>query len=512
MRKCFSAVFFVTALWAVPSAWAADPSAPVRVQTSDEILRGDIDRIVAETGDMIVGIRIVALGDASSGAPAEVLYSLRADLPLVPASTMKLLTTAACLDRFGPDWRIRTHVGRLPAAGGGAKWDLAVIGGGDPNFSGRFFGGDAVGVFRQWAKVLKGRGVEAVGRIVLDDTLFDETLQHPNWPSNQRNEWYAVPVSALNLNDNCVDVHIAPGQVGEPALVRLDPPVGYATLEGTILTVADRKDHGYRVDRIVGDGSATMMRIQVGGRYWARMPETIEYRAVVNPTVYFGVALAQTLRAEGIAVAGPIVRERLVDATGRTRREFIADIVHASRLDATAAIANKRSQGLYAECLLKLLGAYGSEPNPRTTLPPVRGSWAAGVEEVRRWLDDRGIPADGCVIDDGSGLSKQNRLTALCVTELLRVMVERHGEAFVRTLAEPGQDGSLRNRMRNTPAEGRVYGKTGYVLGTSALSGYVRTKSGRMAAYSVIMNMVPWGGLWKARQAQDKICLRLVEY
>ena len=510
MRKCFSAVFFVTALWAVPSAWAAAPSA--------EILRGDIDRIVAETGDMIVGIRIVALGDASSGAPAEVLYSLRADLPLVPASTMKLLTTAACLDRFGPDWRIRTHIGRLPAAGGaggaggGARWDLAVIGGGDPNFSGRFFGGDAVGAFRQWAKVLKARGVEAVGRVVLDDTLFDETLQHPNWPSNQRDEWYAAPVSALSLNDNCVDVHITPGRVGEPALVRLDPPVGYATLEGTILTVADRKDHGYRVDRIAGDGSATLMRIQVGGRCWARTGESVEYRAVVNPTVYFGVALAQTLRAEGIAVAGPIVRERLVDATGRARRDFIVDVVHASRLDVTAAVANKRSQGLYAECLLKLLGAYGSEPNPRTTLPPVRGSWAAGAEEVRRWLDDRSIPADGCIIDDGSGLSKQNRLTALCVTELLRVMVERHGEAFVRTLAEPGQDGSLRNRMRNTPAEGRVYGKTGYVLGTSALSGYVRTKSGRTVVYSVIMNMVPWGGLWKARQAQDKICLRLVEY
>jgi D-alanyl-D-alanine carboxypeptidase/D-alanyl-D-alanine-endopeptidase (penicillin-binding protein 4) len=91
-------------------------------------------------------------------------------------------------------------------------------------------------------------------------------------------------------------------------------------------------------------------------------------------------------------------------------------------------------------------------------------------------------------------------------------MLQRHGERFVLTLAAAGQDGSLSKRMRNTPAEGRVYGKTGYILGTSALSGYVRAKSGRTVIFSVLMNDVPWGELWKARVAQDKVCLRLVDY
>jgi D-alanyl-D-alanine carboxypeptidase/D-alanyl-D-alanine-endopeptidase (penicillin-binding protein 4) len=264
------------------------------------------------------------------------------------------------------------------------------------------------------------------------------------------------------------------------------------------------------------------MRLRVAGRYWVGAGEAVEERTVVSPTMFFGSVLAETLRAEGIAVAGPVARERLTDSSGRVRPDFECDAVHTSRLDATAAVANKRSQGLYAECLLKLLGAYaplarqgaagdGGAPPVGAALPPRQGSWPAGVEEAQRWLAERGIPTDGCVMEDGSGLSKQDRLTALAVTELLRVMYERHGETFLKTLAVAGQDGSLAKRLSNTAAEGRVFGKTGYVLGTSALSGYVRARSGRVLVFSILMNDVPWGELWKARLAQDKVCLRLVE-
>jgi D-alanyl-D-alanine carboxypeptidase/D-alanyl-D-alanine-endopeptidase (penicillin-binding protein 4) len=254
------------------------------------------------------------------------------------------------------------------------------------------------------------------------------------------------------------------------------------------------------------------MRIRAAGRFHAGAAEGVEYRTVADPTMFFGAALIEALRAEGIAVAGPAVRQRLVDAEGKARPEFAPDIIHSSRLDVTIAVADKRSQGMYAECLMKLLGAWGPTPKGAHPLPPRQGTWTNGSEEIRRWMVERGIPPDGCVIDDGSGLSKENRLTALAVTELLAVMGERHGDTFVQSLAVAGQDGSLARRMRSTSAEGRVFGKTGYVLGASALSGYVRAKSGRMIAFSILMNDVPWGELWRARQAQDKICIRLVDY
>jgi D-alanyl-D-alanine carboxypeptidase/D-alanyl-D-alanine-endopeptidase (penicillin-binding protein 4) len=129
-----------------------------------------------------------------------------------------------------------------------------------------------------------------------------------------------------------------------------------------------------------------------------------------------------------------------------------------------------------------------------------------------RWLEDRDLPREGCVLDDGSGLSRENRLTAMAVTELLGLMDARHGEPWEETLAVAGRDGSLRRRMRGSVAEGRVFAKTGYIRGVSCLSGYVRARSGRRLAFSILMNGVPWGELWKARLAQDKVCIRVVNF
>jgi D-alanyl-D-alanine carboxypeptidase/D-alanyl-D-alanine-endopeptidase (penicillin-binding protein 4) len=251
------------------------------------------------------------------------------------------------------------------------------------------------------------------------------------------------------------------------------------------------------------------IRIRASGRCWTGAAESAESRTVVDPTMFFGAALADTLRAGGIAVAGPVVRGCLVGPDGGPRREFTCDLVHASPLLATVTIANKRSQGFYAESLMKILGAFGPTPRSRAAVPR-QGTWINGAEEVRRWLADRGIRAGGCLIDDGSGLSKENRLTAACVTQVLAVMYGLYGETFVETLSVAGDDGSLRKRMRSTAAEGRVFGKTGYVAGVSALSGYIRARSGRTIAFSILMNDIG-GNLWKARLAQDKICVRLAD-
>ena len=534
MRMRLLAVLVTIALAAAPAAWgakaapekkaapaakaqpdtkspapAAEAKPPEPPKSPAEALRADLDRIFADAAlaKTSVAVRIIAAGE-----PGEELYALRPDQPMVPASTMKLVTTAACFDRLGPDWRIRTTVGHIPSAGTDAKFDLAVIGGGDPNFSGRFWGGDIVGAFRRWADVLKARGLTVIGRIVLDDSLFDAVTQHPHWPADQRGEWYEAPVSALVLADSCVEIHVSAAKAGEPAVVRVDPPGSGVEVDGTIMTVAEKAQHSFSIARIPSPGPGAAVRLRFAGKYWPGAGETTEFRTVVNPTMFFGSALAEALRSEGIAVAGPVVREKLTDVEGRARPDFETDVSHTSRLDATAAVANKRSQGLYAECLCKLLGAYAATPNVETPLPTRQGTWASGTAEARRWMAESGIPSDGCVIDDGSGLSRENRLTPAAVTEVLRQMLQRHGERFVQTLAAAGQEGSLSKRMRGTAAEGRVYGKTGYILGTSALSGYVRAKSGRTVIFSVLMNDVPWGELWKARTAQDKVCLRLVEY
>jgi serine-type D-Ala-D-Ala carboxypeptidase/endopeptidase (penicillin-binding protein 4) len=499
-----------------PSKSAAPKAAPKAASksTTPATLHADLDRILAEAGVPATSLaaRVILLPEAAGRITGDVLYAERAGEPMVPASTLKLVTTSACFDRYGPDWRFKTYVGRLPTTVKDCQVDLGVIGGGDPNISGRFFGGETTAPFRRWAETLKARGIKAIGRIVLDDSLFDDTTQHPHWPADQKAEWYEAPVGALVLNDSCIDIHVNAGPVGQPAKVTLDPPCSSVTIDGAILTVADKTAATFSIERIPEAAAGAAMRLKVGGKFWAQAPEAVEYRTVVNPTMYFGAVLADTLRSEGISVAGPIAIERLCDKDGKARADFTCEVVHASRLDMTVAVANKKSQSVYAECMMKLLGAFGSNGKIETQLPPRQGNWKNGAEEAMKWMAERNIPTDNCFIDDGSGLSKENRLTALTVSELLAVMYARHGDAFVETLSVAGQDGSLANRMKGTPAAGHVFGKTGYVLGTSALSGYVHTKSGRTIAFSLIMNDVPWGELWKARQAQDRLCVRLMDY
>ena len=513
----------------LPATKAGQPSPrgdkiPAADDAAAKALQADLGKILADAGltKNVTTARVLSVSEKGGPGGARVLLDLKAAEPVIPASTMKLLTTAACLDRLGFDWLIRTHVGRLPAAARDAPPDLVVIGGGDPNFSGRFYDGDAVGVFRKWAAVLKHRGVTAVGGLVLDDTLFDNMYTHPNWPANQREEWYEAPVGALDLNDNCVDVHVAPAaKAGDPAKVSLVPESPYASVTGSIATVAE-KGGKFSLNRELfpaPEGPAEkaaaqgpLMNIAALGKISLKAFEGCEFRAVGDPTMFFGLTLADTLKKEGIAVAGPVTRRRVCDRNGALPPDFVCDLVHTSRIDASATVANKRSQGMYAECLSKLLGAFGPTPACQAPLPPRQGSWKTGTEEAVRWLNDVGINAEGCVLEDGSGLSKQNRLTAACVADVLRVMYERHGTAFMETLSVAARDGSLRNRMKGTAAEGNVYGKTGYVYGVSALSGYVKTKSGSVLAYSIIMNGFPMGELWKARAAQDKACVRMAEY
>ena len=532
----FLFVLFVQLLVAEQPS-ATPPTAQIPAETPAEravrTLREDLDRIFASAGlpDTIIAARVVALGAGREGR--EVLYSVRADQPLVPASTTKLVTTAACWERLGPDWRIRTRVGHVAPEKKGDPPDLAVLGGGDPNFSGRFWDDDPVGAFRQWAGVLKSRGLTKLGRVLLDDGLFEAEVVHPNWPANQRQKWYEAPAGALNLNDNCIDVRLAATKAGEFADVRLVPPTAYAVLDNQVMTVEKKANHRYSLVREILGTGIPGLRLRASGGYWTGAAPAVQNVAVHNPTLYFGSALAETLRAEGIAVAGPVQRAHLVTADG-VHPAFVCDLVHTSPLGATVTVANKRSQGFYAECLLKLLGAYAANPRAEygAKAPadrPRLASWDSGRAEAMRWLAERGVPTAGVVVDDGSGLSKENRLTALAVTELLALMYERHGPGFagakpgsaeatpgapgfVGTLAVAGQDGSLRSRMRNTAAEGNVWGKTGYVYGVSALSGYVRTRGGRWVAFSILMNDVPWGQLWRARLAQDKVCIRLVGY
>jgi D-alanyl-D-alanine carboxypeptidase/D-alanyl-D-alanine-endopeptidase (penicillin-binding protein 4) len=217
---------------------------------------------------------------------------------------------------------------------------------------------------------------------------------------------------------------------------------------------------------------------------------------------YFGAALRAALAEEGIALAGAVQPSPALAGEGWRRLA-----THRSSLLTTLEVINKRSQNFYAESLLKLLGARlcgGGRPRP--------GSWPAGVRAAQEFLAEAGLEPGSYRLADGSGMSRNNLFTPEQLTLLLRHMYfHRWGTEFLKTLAYSGEhDLRWAARLAEPPYRGNVLAKTGSLSGVSALSGYAKARSGRIYAFSILMNRT--GARWRAESAQDRIVRALIDH
>jgi len=433
-----------------------------------------------------VGVNII---DVDTGAT---VYALDPDRPRVVASNTKLFTTAATLDALGPGYLLETRVlANGSVVNGELQGDLAVVGGGDPNISGRQFGGDEYAVFRRWAADLHRRGITRVrGGLFLVSGFFDGQEIHPDWPRDQRERWYEAPVADLSFNDNTITVRVVPGAgVGAPANVVLEPPVDLYRISNNAVTVGSPRQQAVYVGR-----SADGQEIQVGGRVALRSAGEEAVLTVPDPVAFFGAALRDALREEGIKIEGTTERVWRVPPGGW---EEVTE--HASDLQSSIETTNKLSQNFYAESLFKLLGRVRCG----------EGSWQAGARAMREFLARVGIPAGTYSQVDGSGMSRNDRYAPSQITRLLRYMYQSpHGREFMRSLAYSGEDGlSWRHRLASRPYAGNVLAKTGTLDGVSSLSGYARARSGKLYAFSILCNGVRG---W-AHGAQDSIVRALID-
>jgi D-alanyl-D-alanine carboxypeptidase/D-alanyl-D-alanine-endopeptidase (penicillin-binding protein 4) len=411
--------------------------------------------------DTRVGLAVAEVG---SGA---VWFAHQADTPLEPASVQKLLVTAAALERFGPSFQFQT---RVYLAGD----ELWVVGAGDPGLGDERIAerhGWTLDYFLdEWAAALRTRGVTALGKVVLDDTVFDDEVRHPDWPDSQTDRWYEAPVGGLNLNDNCLDVTVIVR--GNQVEARLQPDLSPGLLQNALKRGKKqrpvlKRPAGSDVFRLSGT-------VATGG--------ALDPVAVHQPTVFFAHALQCALERRGIAVRGDVVRRHLSDAD-LSNAALLA--THTTDLADVLWRCNTFSQNLFAECLLKSLGAY--EPDGRRN--GAEGSFAAGHEVVRATLRALGVDLHSAVLRDGSGLSHQNRVSAdLLVQVLLRMERHPQAELFMRSLAQAGEPGSMQRRYGDPLLRGRLRGKTGTLAGVHTLAGYITRPEGTVLAFALLIN------------------------
>ncbi len=425
----------------------------------------------------------------------ETVIEVEPDRPRIAASNTKLFTTAAALDTLGPDYLYETHVMvRGFRVGDALIGDLGVIAGGDPNISGRHHGGDPLAVFRKWARQIREQGAEAIsGDLYLANGLFDEERVHPDWPRDQLHRWYEAPVDALSFSDNCLLVRVLPGTAsGRPARVEVVPDVPVVRVLNQARTTSSVRRHQVNVFR-----APDSEEVLVSGQVYRNARPVEAWITVPDPQRYFGAALRKALADEGVALDGRILPVANLPA-GRWRPLT----VHRSDLLSTIEVINHRSQNFYAEALLKLLGAEVC----------TEGSWEGGREVVADFLERVGIPSASYRMEDGSGMSRNNRFSPRQLTRLLVHMYHHPlSEEFIDSLPPSGSDnGRWDERLADPPYAGAVRAKTGTLRAVSALSGYARALSGKMYAFSILQNRSR--SAWEARRTQDRIIQALIDH
>ncbi len=447
------------------------------------------------SGQMAVGVCVLQLAPRP-----RVVFERRADELFKPASNQKILTTAAAACLLPPDFTYRTVLGMRGE-------DLVVIGAGDPSIGdpryARQAGEPVTAVFHAWAEQLKSAGLgEISGNLLIDDSIFDDRFQPPGWSAQHGDTgWYTAGVGGLNFNDNCVDVIISPSTPGKPAEVRLVPPTTWVQLVNKSVTAAQGQPTVART----GSGP---IRIVVSGQVsGASDPENPLSIAVPDPGAFFASAMRTSLAARGVRIKGEIRRQRVRNADGGLPADLRIIATHERRLADLFWRANKSSLNLFAEAMLKTLGAYDRSGKPRG-----QGTFDSGRAAMESFLESLGIPAGRYVIADGSGLSHDNRVAPGVLAAVLAHM-DAHPRAreYRESLAQPGEAvGTLRRRM--TDLKGRVFAKTGYVAGVSALSGYVLGPDGRRYAFSVLCNDTGRSGGANPRAIQDEVCRILANW
>ncbi|MEM9291411.1 MAG: D-alanyl-D-alanine carboxypeptidase/D-alanyl-D-alanine-endopeptidase [Acidobacteriota bacterium] len=464
-------------------------SAAVSSATSPAF-RAEVNRQVAAARRVApdLGVHIVDLSTTRT------VYGFQADVPRILASNTKLLSSGAALELLGPAHSFETRIAvRGQVVEGRLDGDLAVVGGGDPNLSGRFHYGDIYAVFRRWGEELRGQGIDRIGGdLYLINGQFQGDQIHPDWPRDQLTRWYEAPVDALSFNDNCVLVRVKPGRrPGDPVRVEVEPPLPIFEVESTGRT-RGRGRGVIQIDRKWGTNTLT-----VAGTLKVGASPVEKWVAVDDPVQYFGAALKAALGEVGVRLEGKVFRApQLPSASWRLVT------VHRSDLLTTLEVVNKKSQNFYAESVLKHLGFHHCG----------EGTWAGGLKAVEEVLTRAGIEPGTYQLADGSGMSRGNRLSPYQMTAFLLYM-DRHAyrEAFLETLPESGEaDTSWRRRLAQSPYRGSVWSKTGTLNGVSTLSGYVRGKSGRVYAFSLLMNGSR--AAWRSRRAQDNILRAIIDH
>lgn len=446
----------------------------------------DLVESVENSGIPQSGLSLLAV--EGNGRNARVLLSLNPGQAMIPASVTKLVTAAAALREFPPGTRFETRLLSSGEQNGKVlNGDLVLKGGGDPSFK--------PAVLAELVARFARSGIREVrGNLLVDDSYFDSVRVDPSRKDTQRvDKAYDAPVGALSFNWNSVGIFVRPADhAGEPARVIVEPASDYIRVNGEVKTGVGRGRPQVGVRRVV-DPAHPGDTIEVKGFIGQQVEEVMAYKNITQPDLWTGENLRAELRRQGITLGGSVRRgtasfgaRTLASVQGDTVQEIIVEL-------------NKASNNFVAEMLAKNLSAQSQPP----------GNLERGMVIIREYLRALGLSPLEYSLVNPSGLTRDNKLSARALVRVLQDMGGnfQYAPEFLASLPIAGVDGTLRRRLRNTPAERFVRAKTGYVDDVITLAGYAGHKDGRVVTFAFLYNgKIP---AYRVRKLYDDLCEEL---
>jgi D-alanyl-D-alanine carboxypeptidase/D-alanyl-D-alanine-endopeptidase (penicillin-binding protein 4) len=409
------------------------------------------------------------------------IISLNSDEALAPASCMKLVTTSAALNYLGENFQYETSLyydGKISSSGT-LNGNIYIAGSGDPTLGSSSVTGSLSldDLMKTWINAIAEKGIKTIhGSVIADDLLFDDIPIPDNWYWVDIGNYYGASTSALSINNNLYYLYFKPSKkIGSKAeVLRTEPKIpGLHFINYMKTGTQGSGDNGY-IYCTPGQFTATLR-----GTIPAGVKEFSIKGSIPDPPLFAAQYLTKKLEENKIYVSKPAAKLKSQISYNKNKKIIST---YSPKLKDIIYYINKRSDNLYTEQLLKTIAYYQTGT----------GSFDKGFEVLKNFLNENRIPTDGVNFFDGSGLSRSDAITTQTITKLLTFNTkQKYFDSFYNSLGVAGDtndEGYFKKFGNNTPVEYNARLKDGYIGGVRSHSGYIRTKSGRLIAFSFIAN------------------------
>ena len=416
----------------------------------------------------------LCVADAEKG---KVLIDYNSGISLVPASVMKIITSAAALELLGPEYTFKTRIGyagTLNKRWGRLKGNIIIMGGGDPALGSKYFPDHYKDFIHSWVEEIKKLGIKRIrGKVITDDSYYDFIPVPGKWLWEDTGNYYGAGVYGLSVFDNTYEIHFTTFSDSTLPVIREFIPIECTTNLSNLLIAKDTTDAGY----IYASPYSTTGCI--AGTIPVNQLDFVLKASISDPPLLLARMVTDKLKTAGIKISGKPTTLRSEKNYKAEKFITVAEI-SSPDLSEIIEVLNHESVNLFAEHLIKELGKKFKND----------GSTASGAKVIMEFLKNSGIDTNGMFIEDGSGMSPLN---AINTRELVRLLIymKNNGKYFPEyfsSLPDAGKEGTLKNIFKDPVFDSRLKAKSGSMTRVRSYAGYFTTKSGKKMVFSIIIN------------------------